>query len=564
MAIRLAGSAIDGLQTLFHGGVIGNWTDSQLVTLFLTDEEGSEAAFRVLIHRHGPMVLGICRRVLGDEHAAEDAFQATFLVLVKKAGGLQDCNLLSNWLYGVALRIANKEKAKGARRRIVERQATERAVEAGGDFDQAELQSVIDEEIRRLPERYRVPLVLCHMEGLRHDEVAKRLGCPVGTVESRLSRAREQLRTRLARRGLAPTASVLGVIVRPPDASVVLPSVVERTLRVAIEHVSHQATAGTAIVSLGSLVERVCGLVSAFHAGAVISTLVVCTGIAIAGFVVYRPAGKPQTEIRKQAELQPEVPKQSESQTEARKQAEPPQPTRFPSALAYPLSGITIDGRLDDWPKDLRRYPIRNQLMNHPRYDSKKRDARQDSDAYFMVGYDGEAELIYLAVVVPDEDVVVHPTDTLGTDAVEVYIDGTFSVRTTSRAVSDDWRKTLDAGTMPVLQYVAVPGSVPAYEDPWGANPSLTFARTRQTATKMKYRHAGGVTTYEWAIRAYDRYPNRPTRLHPGKRLGFEVAVVDKDDRLSPPAFLTWGSPPAFFKGLDAGTLGELILVDQP
>ncbi|HKI19003.1 MAG TPA: sigma factor, partial [Isosphaeraceae bacterium] len=113
MAIRLAGSAIDGLQTLFHGGVIGNWTDSQLVTLFLTDEEGSEAAFRVLIHRHGPMVLGICRRVLGDEHAAEDAFQATFLVLVKKAGGLQDCNLLSNWLYGVALRIANKEKAKG-------------------------------------------------------------------------------------------------------------------------------------------------------------------------------------------------------------------------------------------------------------------------------------------------------------------------------------------------------------------------------------------------------------------------------------------------------------------
>ncbi len=102
------------LQTLFHWGAIGNWTDSQLVTLFLTDEEGSEAAFRVLIHRHGPMVLGICRRVLGDEHAAEDAFQATFLVLVKKAGGLRDCNLLSNWLYGVALRIANKEKAKGA------------------------------------------------------------------------------------------------------------------------------------------------------------------------------------------------------------------------------------------------------------------------------------------------------------------------------------------------------------------------------------------------------------------------------------------------------------------
>jgi RNA polymerase sigma factor (sigma-70 family) len=539
MAIRLAGSAIDELQTLFHWGAIGNWTDSQLVTLFVTDEEGSEAAFRVLIHRHGPMVLGICRRVLGDEHAAEDAFQATFLVLVKKARGLSDCNLLSNWLYGVALRIANKEKAKWARRRVVERQATERALEAGGDFDQAELRSVIDEEIRRLPERYRVPLVLCHLEGLRHDEVAKRLGCPVGTVESRLSRAREQLRTRLERRGLAPTASVLGVVLKPTGASAVLPSLVEATLRVAIEQSSGRSTVGTAIASLGCLVKRMHGLLPTLHARAVMSTLVLCTSIAVVGFGVYRADGEPE------------------------RRPDPPPATRFPSAVAYSLSGITIDGRLDDWPKDLPSYPIRNQLVKNASYNIKERDTSLDSDAYFMVGYDREAELIYLAVVVPDKDVIAKPGSATGTDAVEVYIDGTFSNRTLNEP-SDDWKRPLDAAKMPALQYVALPGQVSAYGDAWDGNPSLLYAHTKQTATKMKYRHVDHVTTYEWAIKAYDRYPDLPTRLHSGTRLGFDVAVVDKDHPKLPPYFLTWGEPPVRFKGFDAGSLGELILVESP
>jgi RNA polymerase sigma factor (sigma-70 family) len=538
MAIRLAGSAIEELQTLFHWGAIGNWTDDQLVTLFLTDEEGSEAAFRVLIHRHGSMVLGICRRVLGDEHAAEDAFQATFLVLVKKAGGLRDCKLLSNWLYGVALRIANKEKAKGTRRRIVERHATEWALARCGDVDHAELRSVIDEEIRRLPERYRVPLVLCHMEGLRHEEVAKRLGCPVGTVESRLSRAREQLRTRLERRGLGPTPAVMGLILRPPVDSAVLPSLVEATLRGAIEQSSARAAIGTAIASLGSLVQRTYGLIAALNARTVMSTLVLCTSIALVAMGAYRAVGQPE------------------------RRAEPPPATRNPSAVAYALSGITIDGRLDDWPQNLRLYPIRNQLMKNESYNTEERHTRQESDAYFMVGYDREADLIYLAVVVPDQDVIAKPGGATGTDAVEAYIDGMFSDRTLNEPFQD-WQQTLDAATMPVLQYVAVPGPVAAYRDPWDGNPSLLYAHTKQTATKMRYQHSGDVTTYEWAIKAYDHYPDRPTRLHSGKRLGFEVAVVDKDDPKRPPYFLTWGAPPLRFKGFDAGSLGELILVDS-
>src|SRR5271157_479036 len=118
MAIRVSAAAMEGIYTLYQWGAMGNWTDSQLVAQFLTGAEGREAAFRVLIHRHGPMVLGVCRRVLGDEHAAEDAFQATFLVLVKKAGMLRDRGLLNNWLYGVALRVSRKEKVRGERRRV--------------------------------------------------------------------------------------------------------------------------------------------------------------------------------------------------------------------------------------------------------------------------------------------------------------------------------------------------------------------------------------------------------------------------------------------------------------
>ena len=158
---------------------MGSWTDSQLMTQFLAGQEGSEPAFRMLIHRHGPMVLGVCRRILGDEHAAEDAFQATFLVLLQKARTLRDCDLLTNWLYGVALKVAAGKSTK-ALGDVVERQVAESSMTSEVESDQSELRSVIDEEIQRLPERYRLPLVLCHVEGLRHDEVARGLAARSG------------------------------------------------------------------------------------------------------------------------------------------------------------------------------------------------------------------------------------------------------------------------------------------------------------------------------------------------------------------------------------------------
>ena len=181
-----------------------------------------------------------------------------------------------------------------------------------------------------------------------------------------------------------------------------------------------------------------------------------------------------------------------------------------------------------------------------------------------MVGYDLKSDQIYMAVVVHDRDVVVHQSDVLKTDAVEIYIDGTLSERFMPERLSGDWGDTFDAATMPVLQYVGIPGQVPAYGDRWKGNPSLVYARTKQTATTMKFRRKLDVTTYEWSIKPFDRYPDQPTRLSAGKRLGLDVAVVDKDPNTArnsrPPTFLTWGLPPVVFKGADARSLGELIL----
>jgi hypothetical protein len=190
-----------------------------------------------------------------------------------------------------------------------------------------------------------------------------------------------------------------------------------------------------------------------------------------------------------------------------------------------------------------------------------------------MVGYDRRSDLIYVAVVVKDdENVLPHdatPTDDrvhFQSDAVEIFVDGNLSDRTyhpRELSTAVDWRDVLDAAEMPVLQYVAAPGPTRAYGDRTGDNPTLMYGRIERTETVMRYRREGGVTTYEWAVQAFDHYPDRPTRLVPGKKIGFDVAIVDKD-RMGPPRYQTWGPPPTFFKGCDAGTLGELILTDGP
>jgi RNA polymerase sigma factor (sigma-70 family) len=178
-----------------------------------------ETAFEALLRRHGPMVFSVCRRVLGNPHDAEDAFQATFLVLIRKAGTIRQREALGSWLYGVAYRTARKARAMKMRRQDRELRACLRNSSAAEVDDD----SAIDEEISALPEKYRLPVVLCELEGRPRKEVAGRLNIPEGTLSSRLATARKMLARKLRQRGW------MGMALFPLATTVPSPLIVETT-----------------------------------------------------------------------------------------------------------------------------------------------------------------------------------------------------------------------------------------------------------------------------------------------------------------------------------------------
>ncbi len=200
-----------------------------------------ESAFAALVQRHGPLVWGACARMLPDGGDAEDAFQATFLVLARKAHALRRPGSLAPWLHEVACRTAAKARALRARRLAREQAAPPPPPRAEGEPEIVwrEVRAAIDEEVNRLPERYRVPFALCYLEGLTNEEAARRLACPKGTILSRLARARERLRESLARRGLAAPAALLGVALMERPASALSPALVEATARLGLSTTAH-------------------------------------------------------------------------------------------------------------------------------------------------------------------------------------------------------------------------------------------------------------------------------------------------------------------------------------
>jgi RNA polymerase sigma factor (sigma-70 family) len=189
-------------------------SDSQLLQQFVRGRD--ENAFAALLQRHGPLVFGVCQQVLRDRHDAEDAFQATFLVLARKAASIRKQESLTAWLYRVAVNISRTAKTGAAHRRTHERRAVLMSKTSLADeVALRDLQPLVHEEVNRLPEKYRVPVVLCYFEGMTHDEAARQLGWPLGTVKGRLARARHLLRARLTRRGLVLSAGVLAGALTP-------------------------------------------------------------------------------------------------------------------------------------------------------------------------------------------------------------------------------------------------------------------------------------------------------------------------------------------------------------
>jgi RNA polymerase sigma factor (sigma-70 family) len=213
--------------------------------------EEAELAFAALLARHGPMVWRVCRRVLRDEQDAQDAFQATWLVLARKAGSLRDRGSVGNWLFGVASRVSLDARAATSRRLFHERRyAGSQTDEAPPeDRDGCDVGAVLHEEIVQLPERYRTPIVLCYLEGLSHEEAALRMDRPVGTVRSRLARGRDRLRRRLAGRGVVPSAGALTAALAGDAVGSLPPALVHSTIQAAARFAAVRAATAGAVIS---------------------------------------------------------------------------------------------------------------------------------------------------------------------------------------------------------------------------------------------------------------------------------------------------------------------------
>jgi RNA polymerase sigma factor (sigma-70 family) len=192
--------------------------DAELLERFVASNDA--AAFARLVERHGPVVLGVCRRVLRNHHDAEDAVQATFLVLARKARDIRQRGALAGWLYRVAYHLSVKLRAAARRRREWERKPTRARQEPADDRSAPEdLRIVLDEELDQLPEKYRAPLQLCCLTGYTREEAAERLGCTPGAVKMRLERGRHLLRSRLARRGVTVSTALLAAFLAQPASA---------------------------------------------------------------------------------------------------------------------------------------------------------------------------------------------------------------------------------------------------------------------------------------------------------------------------------------------------------
>ncbi|MGH7169830.1 MAG: sigma-70 family RNA polymerase sigma factor, partial [Gemmataceae bacterium] len=234
-------SVLQHLHRLAREEQASKLSDQECLERFVAQRD--EDAFAVLVRRHGPMVRGVCRRLLHHRQDAEDAFQATFLVLARKAGSVRWIGSIGPWLYQVAYRLASKARVDAARRREHERQAAAEPLAPAADPSWREVCAALDEELQALAEKYRAPLVLCYLEGQTRDEAAERLGWSLGTLKRRLQQGRELLRVRLTRRGVTLPAALLSAGLTGNEAGAALSSLAARSL----------AQAATAFASGGAI-----------------------------------------------------------------------------------------------------------------------------------------------------------------------------------------------------------------------------------------------------------------------------------------------------------------------
>jgi RNA polymerase sigma factor (sigma-70 family) len=281
MATSGTAAVIRHLRQLAQRGDAADATDGQLLEAFVSRRDA--AAFESLVRRHGPMVLGVCRRVLRDPHDVDDAFQASFLVLARKAGTVSPRELVGNWLYGVAHTTAVRLRAANAKRRVRERQVADMPEPQAEQNDRQDLHQLLDEELARLPDKYRVPIVLCDLEGRPRKAVARQLKVPEGTLSSRLTTARRILAKRLTRRGLAVSGGALAAVGHEAASACVPASLLRVTVQTATLAAAGKAVGGLIPAQVATLTEGV--LKSMFLSKLKGVVVVLLVSVALAGAV---------------------------------------------------------------------------------------------------------------------------------------------------------------------------------------------------------------------------------------------------------------------------------------
>jgi RNA polymerase sigma factor (sigma-70 family) len=294
------------LRRLAAGADDHELTDAQLLQKFVGQRD--DAAFAALVRRHQPLVWSVCQHALGHIQDAEDAFQATFLVLLQNADKIRKQDMLGSWLHGVALQVASTLKRAGKRRQRHERKAAHVALEKeDAELSWREVRQVLDEEVGRLAPKYRAPFVLCVLEGLTLAQAARQLGCKEGTVSGRLTDARKLLQKRLTRRGIGLSALLAAVSVAQSAATAAPPAVLTAlTIRAAIEFTTRpEAAASLLSARIATLVQGETMLTTKLK-WAMALLIAVSSGITSAGLLGReradaRPANTPQTQVVKTA-----------------------------------------------------------------------------------------------------------------------------------------------------------------------------------------------------------------------------------------------------------------------
>lgn len=335
-------STARALQTLFGPGTTVGLTDGQLLERFSTQPgDSAESAFAALVERHGPMVLRACRAVLRDEHDALDAFQATFLILARKGPRLWLRDSLAPWLYRVARRAAIRLASQSGRRRDAERRAAIASDASSHDDRNRDTERILHEEVDRLPERFRRAIILCDLDGRTHDEAARSLDCPIGTIKSRLVRGRDRLRDQLTRRGLSPAVGLPGWIKLPTP-------LVGSTARFVVESTSGGPTA--AVGGAAALAGATMGGMFMDQIK-VAATFVLGLGLATAGYGLLAHAAADPPPARDPAGIAPASPPPAPAPLSTKSAASPP-----PLAAVEKIDRrvLVMNGRTQAWAYDAK------------------------------------------------------------------------------------------------------------------------------------------------------------------------------------------------------------------